>query len=458
MTHYSAAQIRRLRAGVVLIVGTLSGSGISGCGSSNSSGPSAPGSLSVAIVGAGGVTPSVVVDGPGGYQQIMTATGTLSGLTPGSYGVTARSVAGSGSIVPVVYGATVTGSPVTVSSGATATASVSYAARPGTGVLWVGNAAENGPLLAGYTAAQLTASTSAPPAIVLTASPQSGTSPVTGVAFDKDGNLWVASSLDSTVSEYTAAQLATSGSVTPAVVLSSTPDADYPEVSSLAKPAGMAFDASGNLWVANNDFPPTIVEFTSSQLRASGAPAPALTVRGCGCPSARCFIWCHPGDRAFDASGNLWVTDGPLARVMMLPAIHLGDPNPTVTIGSAPGASALAFDAAGNLWVSCSESEGLGETANQLIEFTPSQLATTGFPVPAVTLSGTGTSLSSPSGLAFDASGDLWVANLGGNAILEFTASQLAASGAPVPSVVVGATWGPPVLAFNPHSPDLPLK
>ena len=228
MTHYSAAQIRRLRAGVVLIVGTLSGSGISGCGSSNSSGPSAPGSLSVAIVGAGGVTPSVVVDGPGGYQQIMTATGTLSGLTPGSYGVTARSVAGSGSIVPVVYGATVTGSPVTVSSGATATASVSYAARPGTGVLWVGNAAENGPLLAGYTAAQLTASTSAPPAIVLTASPQSGTSPVTGVAFDKDGNLWVASSLDSTVSEYTAAQLATSGSVTPAVVLSSTPDADYP--------------------------------------------------------------------------------------------------------------------------------------------------------------------------------------------------------------------------------------
>jgi hypothetical protein len=69
-----------------------------------------------------------------------------------------------------------------------------------------------------------------------------------------------------------------------------------------------------------------------------------------------------------------------------------------------------------------------------------------------VTLSATNGSLSAPSGLAFDASGDLWVANDISRTVVEFGASQLAASGAPTPIVTLSgsALSAPRGLAFDP--------
>ena len=69
----------------------------------------------------------------------------------------------------------------------------------------------------------------------------------------------------------------------------------------------MAFDSHGNLWVANCDFAtghPTdaILEFTPAQLTAGGAQTPAVTISSNG------VMQC-PWSVAFDASGNVWVGD-----------------------------------------------------------------------------------------------------------------------------------------------------
>jgi hypothetical protein len=53
----------------------------------------------------------------------------------------------------------------------------------------------------------------------------------------------------------------------------------------------------------------------------------------------------------------------------------------------------LAFDASGNLWIS-------NVASASVIEFAPSQLVTSGSPSPNTTI--TGSSLSNPFGLAFD--------------------------------------------------------
>jgi DNA-binding beta-propeller fold protein YncE len=59
------------------------------------------------------------------------------------------------------------------------------------------------------------------------------------------------------------------------------------------------------------------------------------------------------------------------------------------------------------------------------------------------------TSLSSPQGDIFDASGDLWVANSGTNQVLEYTAATLR-SNSPQAQVVIQGLAGPARLAFNP--------
>jgi DNA-binding beta-propeller fold protein YncE len=63
-----------------------------------------------------------------------------------------------------------------------------------------------------------------------------------------------------------------------------------------------------------------------------------------------------------------------------------------------------------------------------------------------------------PAGLAFDASGNLWVANSTGQTIVEFVASQIVASGSPTPNAVIGSVNTPSGLAFSPHATALPLR
>jgi DNA-binding beta-propeller fold protein YncE len=182
---------------------------------------------------------------------------------------------------------------------------------------------------------------------------------------------------------------------------------------SLFAPVGLAFDASGDLWVANRNpynsqcpiVRSSVVEFTPSQLAASGSPAPAVT---------------------------------------LIPPF-----------GVMSGPFMLAFDASGRLWVTNSEN-----STSSVLAFSPSQLMASGNPTPAMTLTANAGSLDGPTGLAFDASGDLWIANMLNNSVVEFTSAQIAVSGDPAPTTVIsGSSLNAPFgIAFNPHAADLPIR
>jgi sugar lactone lactonase YvrE len=290
--------------------------------------------------------------------------------------------------------------------------------------------------IVGYTANQLASSTSAAPAVVLTTGGNAGTG-FPGLAFDASGNLWVA--YNAAVVEYTACQLTASGNPKPNVTLTANAAA-----SSLNNPVALAFDARGNLWVADDQGGTpggnTLVEFTPSQLAASGSPTPAVTLSAIN----------NPVGLAFDHSGNLWTSIGSLVEFSASQLTASGSPIPAVTLsdngsGSLSGVSGLAFDGGGNLWVAN------GVNGPSIVEFASGQLGSTGSPTPAVRL--TGANLA-PLGLAFDGHGNLWVANilLFNDNVVEFAASQLMASGAPTPTVTLsGASiTGAVGLAFAP--------
>jgi sugar lactone lactonase YvrE len=444
-------QLRRGAVGAAVALGAWGGLALLGCDSSGSTSPSGVGSLAVTITAPAAVTPSVTVSGPAGYHQTLTATKTLTGLAPGNYTVAGGRVLVPHPIVATVYDATITGGAASVTIGTTATASVSYAVRPGTGALWVGSIGSSHSALLAYSATQLAATTSAAPAITL--EPTSPTAAPVAVAFDAGGVLRTATNYDNqvvnvgTVLGFLVTQLQGSGvpglQVFPGFSLTVTSGArEFLE--------GMAVDAGGSVWVTNNTAS-TIVEFTPSQFGVQVSPTPAVTL------SATSGSLSGPAGLAFDANGNLWVANANSNTVVEFAASQLaasGSPTPTVRLGAANGSLngpfCLAFDASGNLWVT-------NTNASTAVEFTASQLAASGSPTPAVTLSATNGSLSSPSGLAFDASGDLWVANAISGTVVEFGASQLAASGAPRPIVTVSgsALSAPHGLAFDPPPANL---
>ena len=221
-----------------------------------------------------------------------------------------------------------------------------------------------------------------------------------------------------------------------------------PNAGSLSAPTGLAFDPAHRLWVANHDNG-TLVRFDGAQLAAGGAPVPAVVLSGLG----------HPTALAFDGDGSLWVSDNVAQTIAKYRGADLtasGSPAPAVVLSEnqnpLPLPLGLAFDADGNLWVA-----NLG--ARNVVAFNPAQRAATGSPAPQIVLSSTGISLSLPVGLAFDAEGSLWVVG-GAGTLTKFARTSLGASGAPEPSARLTIT-GHQVLwsaAFWPRPAGLPLN
>jgi sugar lactone lactonase YvrE len=435
-----SSQSRTRRARTPALIAGISTAILAVAGCSSSTAPKT-GSLDVTVVAPTGVTGNITVSGPSGYSKSISATTTLTGLAPGSYSVSAANVVAIDPIVGNLETATVSGSPVTVTAGKAAeAATVTYTVRAGSGGLWVaGYAGVN--VISELSSAQLAAGTSSAPAITLT----TPTSEFVGIAFDANGNMWTSRFDSDTLIEYPAAALAATGTPSRGVVLAN---------SGIQSPAAVAFDGNGNLWVVsyvNN----TVSEFTASQLTSSGSPTPAVVISATGGSMNQ------PLGAAFDASGDLWVvSDNSLVEYAPSQLAATGAPTPTVTIGGDGSNSlneplALAFDASGGLWVSNGNTSPFS-----VVGYRASQLTASGSPVPAVTLTPSGSSLANPAGLAFDASGNLWVANVSGaSPIVEFSASQLT-NGSPTPNITVTSagvvrSWG---IAFNPHASALPIK
>src|ERR1700728_1129650 len=245
---------------------------------------------------------------------------------------------------------------------------------------------------------------------------------ISNIAFDAQGDMWVSNPNAETVVEYTASQLASSGSPAPHVTLALS--------GSVPAPALLAFDAHGDLWVSNRVAAATEVEFTPSQLATSGSPTPAVTI------SVNINVYAL----GFDSSGDLWMVEtGPdLVEFTASQLTSSGNPAPAVTIsGLNPSSlSSLAFNSAGDLWVT---------SGGSVAEYTPSQLAASGSPTPNITMSVT----VGQSAFSFDGSGDLWISGSNDN-VVEYTSSQLAAGGSPTPNVTLDTSGAAFYLAIAP--------
>ncbi|HXB26497.1 MAG TPA: hypothetical protein VNV25_17315 [Gemmatimonadaceae bacterium] len=138
--------------------------------------------------------------------------------------------------------------------------------------LWVANNSQNA--IVEYTPGQLAQSGN--PAPTVTISGPSLEHPA-GIAFDKAGNLWVAneganfSAPTGTIVGYAAASLRTTG--TPAPMLTLVP----PTGQNGPVPVSLAFDDSGDLWYADL-FNNWVARYSAAALASGGSPSPSVTI------------------------------------------------------------------------------------------------------------------------------------------------------------------------------------
>jgi sugar lactone lactonase YvrE len=181
------------------------------------------------------------------------------------------------------------------------------------------------------------------PGVIITS--MSSLNNIVGCNFDRKGNLWVVDVSSDTLNELTKAQLAAgSGDITPAIIIT---------LSGLQNPNFVTFDKAGNAWVDNEgEGNNEIAEFSASQLTSSGTKTPAVLISDDGSGTSLS----NPGEIAFDKKGNLWVPSFDSNTVVEYAKNQLGNsgnPSPAVKLSSAifDGPGAAVFDSKGNLLI-----------------------------------------------------------------------------------------------------------
>jgi sugar lactone lactonase YvrE len=213
---------------------------------------------------------------------------------------------------------------------------------------------------------------------------------------------------------------------------------------SLNDPVGLAFDGSGNLWVAdygNSRVLKYVPPFATGMNASLVIGQPDFTTTG-GTTSSTGLAF--PYYIAFDGSGNLWLTDTGNSRVLkyvppfttgMAASLVIGQTD-FVSSGRVTTASGLdfpegiAFDRAGNLWI--------GDTFNnRVLEYVPafatgmSASLVLGQPdLVTANVNTTQNGFAGPQGLDFDSKGNLAVTDYANNRTMAFkppfTTDQLA--------------------------------
>lgn len=240
-----------------------------------------------------------------------------------------------------------------------------------------------------------------------------------GISFDHKGNLWTTTG-GNQVQEITAKQLvklAKTSMPTPAVTITS---------SSFQSLVGSNFDSAGDLWIA--DASGAIYELSAAQLKAGSADlTPAITLTASGDFDSPQFI-------AFDKAGDLWVSDEDASAVFEFTPDQLvgGNQVPRIITDGLAAPGELAFDHKKNLWVTNFENA-------TVIEYSKADLASTINPAPTIAITSPNNTLNGAWGLAFDVSGDMWVANYTTGAILKFGPVQLTNKNSQRPKVFLGS-------------------
>ncbi len=400
------------------------------------------GELSVTISTPAG-TPQVTINGPENFTQSLNSTEILQQLTPGAYTIAAEDIIAnpSNSIIDTAYDASIDNTSVVVTSGETANANITYNQRGGSGRLWVavGEEAEDNHLLNSFEANLLSESGN-PQATSSIEGDNTTLSQPADIAFDAKGNLWIANFNTGSILKFTPSQQTSTSNSEPEVVLSG---------SILERVFTLAFDSEGNLWAGT--FRDDIIKFTPSQITDSGSPDPVVTIN-------RNFNFGLPRKLAFDSNGNLWMSLVNDPSIVMHSKAQLATSAenvvPTVILAGFGAEAGIAFDAEGNLWVGSSTENFQG----RISKLNKSQLNNSSDSiVPNVIIEGL---ISSPNSLAFDVESNLWALVAGDNRLLKYTPAQLTSSGSPTPevSIELEGDFNQNAIAFNPSPANLPIE
>ena len=252
----------------------------------------------------------------------------------------------------------------------------------------------------------------------------------TGVAVDVSGNVYVADSSNETIRKITSA-----GVVTTLAGAQTGGSADGTgSVARFNFPTGVAVDSSGNVYVAdqNNRI---IRKITSAGVVTTLAGTAGQVGSADATGSAASFF--NPTCVAVDASGNVYVTDNNTIRkitsagvVTTLAGTFLtgtfltvaGSTDGTGSAASFNQPSGIAVDASGNVYVA--------DSSNSTIrKITPAGVVTTFASTAPANGSADGAGrmagFSSPTGVAVDASGNVYVADTGNNTIRKITSAAV---------------------------------
>jgi YVTN family beta-propeller protein len=257
-----------------------------------------------------------------------------------------------------------------------------------------------------------------------------GTTTATGmkepfaVTFDQSGNLWVSDMMNNRVLEFVKGSGFTNGQAA-SVVLGQpnfTASAMATNQTGLWEPAGVAFDQSGDLWVADMmnsrvlEFTPP---FTNGMAASTVLGEPSFDTSSGSGRVSQYSMW-SPQGVAVDSSGNLWVADTMNSRVLEFTPPFANGMAASFELGQSArfnGPESLGFDPSGNLWVADSDN-------NRVLEFAKGSGFTSDQGASLVLGQSAATSLYIPTGVAVDSSGDVWVSDSGNGRVLEFSASS----------------------------------
>ena len=273
-------------------------------------------------------------------------------------------------------------------------------------------------------------------------------------AFDSAGNLYISDhGLNNIYVLPSSTYLSGgTGSSTPNLTISGT---------GLDKPSGMAFDSKGYLYVADMGgfvaiFAPIAIPSTPAGSPVTPAPYAVL--------SGAATTLDEPNGLAVDASGNVYVADeggkdvlifaasdiasAVAAAVGASPALNIA---PSTTITGFGGVHSLTLDASGNLYVT---DNGSGNPPYRVDIFSKAQVATkqgsvasaASVYIPGQSASGSVTTMGYPNGIAVDHSGNIYVGDVDNNKVLVFPAVTLGSTTgvednvAPIATISTGGT------------------
>lgn len=205
-------------------------------------------------------------------------------------------------------------------------------------------------------------------------------------------------------------------------------------------PRGLGFDATGNLWIAdqgNNRVLMFKPPFTNGMAASLVIGHKSFSWGGAVTAPANQTGLNLPAALSFDSGGNLWVADTSNNRVLMFKPAFATDMPASLVVGQSTftGNSAtttktgldqpfgLGFDSSGNLWVSDSINCRVLKFVPPFANGMPANLVIgqTDFVHGGGSTSQTGFQVSV--GLTFDLVGNLWVSDVNNNRVLMFAGS-----------------------------------